>query len=59
VPVLVAVGNDPALATSASLIALLAQATALMVPQDPVQVPEALNRALDEAGRHAKVKAKT
>lgn len=59
VPVVVAVGNDPALAASASLIALLPQATAFMVPQDPVQVPEALNRALGEAGRHAKVKAKT
>lgn len=59
VPVVVAVGNDPAMATSASLIALLAQATAFMVPQDPVRVPEALNRALEEAGRNVKLKAKT
>lgn len=57
VPVIVAIGDDPAMAPSASLIALLEQATAFMVPQDPVQVPEGLNRALDETGRHAKVKA--
>lgn len=57
VPVIVAVGDDPAMAKSASLIALLAQATAFMVPQDPARAPEALHRALEEAGRHAKVKA--
>lgn len=57
VPVIVTIGDDPAMAPSASLIALLEKATAFMVPQDPVQVPEGLNRALAEAGRHAKVKA--
>lgn len=56
-PVLVAVGDDPAMAASQTLIGLLADATAFIVPADPQQAAQALHTALAGAGIRAQEKA--
>jgi pimeloyl-ACP methyl ester carboxylesterase len=59
VPVVVATGDDPAMASSAALIALLPRATALLAPRDHEAAAAALNRALALASGRTQAEAKT
>lgn len=57
VPVVVAVGDDPSMASATSLLALLPDATAFRVPQDQAIAAAALDQALAMASGRAQAEA--